>query len=71
MMQDVKLIYGTGKRASMLAVVDLLMEMQQAFYYSKKFLRVKTRKQSLTNTLVMEMRRAGLQVRVVRENETK
>lgn len=71
MMQDVKLIYGTGKRASMLAVMSLLMEMQQAFYYSKKFLRVKTRKQSLTNTLVLEMRRAGLQVRVIRENDTK
>lgn len=68
MMQDVKLIYGTGRRESMLAIIGLLMEMQQAFYYSKKFLRVKTRKQSLTNTLVLEMKRAGLQVRVKREN---
>ena len=62
MKQSVKLVYGRGKRDNLVKATAVLMEMLMAFYYSKDFLRVKTRKPELANCISEEFKKLGLKV---------
>lgn len=64
MKQSVKLVYGRGRRDNLVKATSVLMEMHLAFYYSKDFLRVKTRKPELANCISEEFKKLGLKVRV-------
>lgn len=62
MKQSVKLVYGRGRRDSLVKATAVLMEMHLAFYYSKDFLRVKTRKPELANCISEEFKKLNLKV---------
>ena len=59
-----KLVYGRGRRDNLVKATAGLMEMHLAFYYSKDFLRVKTRKPELANCISEEFKKLNLKVRV-------
>lgn len=62
MKQSVKLVYGRGRRDNLVKATAVLMEMHLAFYYSKDFLRVKTRKPELANRISEEFKKLNLKV---------
>lgn len=64
MKQSVKLVYGRGRRDNLVKSTAVLMEMHMAFYYSKDFIRVKTRKPELANCISEEFKKLGLKVHV-------
>ena len=64
MKQSVKLVDGRGRRDNLVKATAVLMEMHLAFYYSKDFLRVKTRKPELANCICEEFKKLNLKVRV-------
>lgn len=64
MKQSVKLVYGRGRRDCLVKATAVLMEMHLAFYYSKDFLRVKTRKPELANCISEEFKKLNLKVHV-------
>ena len=64
MKQSVNLVYGRGRRDNLVKATAVLMEMHLAFYYSKDFLRVKTRKPELANCISEEFKKLNLKVRV-------
>ena len=60
--QTVKLIYGKGKRDSLVRAAAVLMSMHLAFYYSKDFIRVKTRRPERATTVSQEFKALRLKV---------
>lgn len=64
MKQSVKLVYGWGRRDNLVKATAVLMERHLAFYYSKDFLRVKTRKPELANCISEEFKKLNLKVHV-------
>ena len=62
--RSVKLVYVSGSNNLLLKAASYLMTIRMAFYYSKDFLRVKTRKPELANCISEEFKKLGLKVHV-------
>ncbi len=63
--QPVRLVYCNGRKDSLAKAAEILMYMQLAFYYSKDFIRVKTRRPDRVSSVLRELRDLKLKVRVV------
>ena len=62
--RSVKLVYVTGSNNMLLKAASYLMNIRMAFYYSKDFIRFKSRRDEVVWDIVRELQAYGLKTRV-------
>ena len=62
--RSVKLVYVTGSNNMLLKAASYLMNIRMAFYYSKDFIRFKSRRDDVVWDIVRELQAYGLKTRV-------
>ena len=62
--RSVKLVYVTGSNNMMLEAASYLMTIRLAYYYSKDFIRFKSRRDEVVWDIVRELHAYGLKTRV-------
>ena len=62
--RSVKLVYVSGSNNLLLKAASYLMTIRMAFYYSKDFIRFKSRRDEVVWYIVRELQAYGLKTRV-------
>ena len=62
--RSVKLVYVSGSNNLLLKAASYLMNIRMAFYYSKDFIRFKSRRDEVVWDIVRELQAYGLKTRV-------
>ena len=62
--RSVKLVYVTGSNNMLLKASSYLMTIRMAYYYSKDFIRFKSRRDEVVWDIVRELQAYGLKTRV-------
>ena len=62
--RSVKLVYVSGNNNLLLKAASYLMNIRMAFYYSKDFIRFKSRRDEVVWDIVRELQAYGLKTRV-------
>ena len=62
--RSVKLVYVSGNNNLLLKAASYLMNIRMAFYYSKDFIRFKSRRDDVVWDIVRELQAYGLKTRV-------